>query len=213
MGNLVSSCGSPASSPSSPTPKNNSKNTIPKTNTPPPAPAPSPDPRNSTKPLKANKTPNFEGSNTVSGARFSNTVKVREIPSGNNVPENNSVPENLKKMNLGSKRNDPKKSAMKPNTRTNQQKAQGVNPSENVLINSVGNALVKAAKEEHIITSKENRNALFSPDNLEEELLLKMTNPPSKSGATAENTGESKPKQKMDGGRRRKTRKQRKHRK
>ncbi len=209
MGNLVSSCGSPASSPSSPTPKNNSKNTIPKTNTPPPppgpAPAPSPDPRNSTKPLKANKTPNFEGSNTVSGARFSNTVKVREIPSGNNVPKNNSVPENLKKMNLGSKRNDPKKSAMKPNTRTNQQKAQGVNPNENVLINSLGNALVKAAEEKHIITPKENRNALFSPDNLEEELLLKMTKPT--------NTGESTPKQKMDGGRRRKTRKQRKHRK
>ena len=213
MGNLVSSCGSPASSPSSPTPKNNSKNTISKTNTPPPpgpAPATSADPRNSTKPLKANKTPNFEGSNTVSGARFSNTVKVRGIPSENNVPKNNSVPENLKKMNLGSKRNGPKKSAMKPNTRTNQEKVQGVNPSENVLINSVGNALVKAAKEEHIITSKENRNALFSPDNLEKELLLKMTNPPSKSGATAENIGEPTKGENMAGGRRRKTRKHRK---
>ena len=113
-------------------------------------------------------------------------------------------------MNLGSRSNAPKKSAMKPNRRTNQQRAQGVNPSENVLINSLGNALVKAAEEKHIITGKENRNALFSPD---KELLLKMTNPPSKSGATAENIGEPTKCENMAGGRRRKTRKQRKHRK
>jgi hypothetical protein len=201
MGNLVSSCGSPASSPSSPTPKNNSKNTIPKTNTPPP-PGPSPTPTNSkaNTNVKANMAPAPKR-----GVSFGNT-NVRNIKNINAQMKKANKP-NLTKI---AETSAIKSSEENPNIQT-------INPrSNNVLEKSMKKALKTSRLAKPVAqgltnpTTAQNKEAIFEN---EENTLLKMTNPPSKTGATAENIGEPTPKQKMDGGRRRKTRKQRKHRK
>lgn len=206
MGNLVSSCGSHESSPSSPSPKNNSKNTNTRINI-----APVPVPVNTNK--KANTAPANTPVNT--NTKATTPAAAKEIRFGNTNTRNiKNINTQMKKMPKPNLTKTPEASALKPNTRTPQEKAEGVNPNENVLINSVGKALVKGAKQ-GMKPEKQNVDQLFSSEENEQniETLLKLTKPPSKSGASAENLGNPTTGENMAGGRRRKSRKQRKHRK
>lgn len=195
MGNLVSSCGPQGPSSTNSSPKsNNTAKTNGKSNTP-PTPPPSPSgntpkantpkattPKaNYTVPLKASKEGNINiNEPSPSEVKFKNTVSVKEMPRKRNLPTNNSVPENLKAMKLGAEKANPVASAMKPNTRTNKEKASGINPNQNTLINSVAKGIVKGA-EVGKKTNKENINTLFSPEEEiveTERILAEMTNPP-----------------------------------
>lgn len=219
MGNLVSSCGSSESSPS----PSNIKTNIPKSNSTSSEEVPKVNitkanntkkntmNKNKTTPLKADKEGNVKVNNaTPSKISFKNTVNVKEIPSRNNLPKNNSIPKNIQGMKLKAETVKPIASAMKPNTRTNQEKAAGINPDENVTINSMAKAAIEGARRGKKMGT-ENVNLLFSPDeqNAENEKLLKeMTNPPVFELGTKPNPERPAG---LAGGRR--TRKQRKHRK
>jgi hypothetical protein len=210
MGNLVSSCGSPASSPSSPTPKNNSKNTIPKTNTPPP-PGPSPAPTNSKANANANKN---TSSAPKKGVRFGNT-NTRSIKNINAQMKNTNAP-NLTKT--------PEKSALSPVEE--QSNIQTNNPRANTVLEK---SIKKAIKPSRLAkpvaqgmtnpTTPENREALLKNEENEENeaTIIGMTtntNPkPANEGYRTLGTKPVPGGPSMVGGRRRKTRKQRKHRK
>jgi hypothetical protein len=211
MGNLVSSCGSPASSPSSPTPKNNSKNTIPKTNTPPPpGPAPAPSNSKTNTNVKANTAPAPK-----KGVSFGNT-------NTRNIKNINAQMKKAPKPNLTK---TAESSVLNPSEE--QSNIQIINPkANNVLQNSIKkalrpNQLEKAVKEGKTKpTTPKNRDALLENEENDENkaTIIGMTTntnpkPQIRTGATPTNTGEPTQGENMVGGRRRKTRKQRKHRK
>jgi hypothetical protein len=213
MGNLVSSCGSPASSPSSPTPKNNSKNTIPKTNTPPPpgpapAPSPSPVPSNSKANANANKNTAIT---TKKGVSFGNT-NTRNIKNINAQMKKTPKP-NLTKT--------AESSVLNPSEA--QANIQEINPKANtVLEKSIKKAIKPGRLAKPVaqglteLTTPENKEALLKNEENEATIIDMTTNTNPKPANEGYRTLGTKPAPagpSMDGGRRRKTRKQRKHRK
>ncbi len=208
MGNLVSSCGSPASSPSSPTPKNNSKNTIPKTNTPPPPPGPAPAPSNSkaNTNVKANTAPAPK-----KGVSFGNT-NVRNIKNINAQMKKAPKP-NLTKTAESSVLNP---AEAQPNI-------QEINPKANtVLEKSIKKAIKPGRLAKPVaqglteLTTPENKEALLENEENEATIIDMTTNTNPKPANEGYRTLGTKPAPagpSMVGGRRRKTRKQRKHRK
>ena len=161
-------------------------------------------------PLKNSKDGNTKiNEPSPSSIKFTNTANVKEIPSRNKLPTNNSVPNNLQGKEFKSETSTPTKSAMKPNTRTNREKAAGINPNGSVLNTSINNALLKGAREGKVPNRKDLNNLFLEENANGEKLLEEMTNPPPKPTFNMKPapTGPS-----MVGGRRtKKHRKQRKH--